>query len=349
MVGFEVVDRRPDSMIVAHGQAETSAIQEFHLRTDISGDQSAPILRMALTSIPEGKMIWTNSIPTNNSLQDERLLLEVNQIAGAAMSALLRTTEPDQPELDASSLCYQGIQEVFTLQRDNFLRADKFFKQAFEREPKGIYLAWRSYLRTFMIAERAYDCRQTIEEECVALMRQALELDPYNSYVASFSAQSHIIAKRSYVAASELAERSIQLNQANPVGWAQLGVAQAHLGQAKEGFRHTLRARQICGAARFRFHIDGLSCIVGTMAGEFEQATKIGEVSHAFAPNFAPAMRYLTALYYRQGSEESAFDMIQKLRKFEPDFDCDKLRDSSYPTAGLQRSGLIDYLPGRTI
>ena len=85
------------------------------------------------------------------------------------------------------------------------------------------------------------------------------------------------------------------------------------------------------------------------MAGEFEQATKIGEVSHAFAPNFAPAMRYLTALYYRQGSEESAFDMIQKLRKFEPDFDCDKLRDSSYPTAGLQRSGLIDYLPGRTI
>jgi hypothetical protein len=139
------------------------------------------------------------------------------------------------------------------------------------------------------------------------------------------------------------------MNRANPVGWAQLGVAKAHLGQAREGFDHTLHARRISGAVRFRFHIDGLSCIVGTMAGQFEHARMIGEVSHAFAPNFAPAMRYLTALYMENGDEAAADGMVTKMRELEPDFDYQKLRDRSYPSAGLQRSGLLDLLPTKTI
>jgi len=249
----------------------------------------------------------------------------------------------------AANLCYSGILHLFRLGKMNFETADRLFSCAFEMERRGIYLAWRAYLRTFLLAERQYTCRQTIEAEAFDFMHRALELEPHNSYVAGLSAHVQAMMRRSYVAAYELAERSIQLNHANPIGWACLGIAKSYLGKSEEGFHHTLLARTIAGSAPFRYQIDALSCIAGTMAGELEKAVHLAEASHALAPTFAPPLRYLSALYAHEGKHDLSFEMVRKLQASEPDFSYDKLRDKAYPAAGLHRTSIIDSLPARQI
>jgi hypothetical protein len=79
---------------------------------------------------------------------------------------------------------------------------------------------------------------------------------------------------------------SIQLNPANPIGWACLGIAKGHLGKPAEGMQHTVVARQIAGSARYRYQLDTLSCTASTMAGDFTRAVRMAEASHALAPSF---------------------------------------------------------------
>jgi hypothetical protein len=174
-------------------------------------------------------------------------------------------------------------------------------------------------------------------------------IEPLNSYVASFSAHVHTIVRRSHVAACEMAQQSIQLNRGNALGWACLGIAECHLGRARAGFKHTLRARELAGASPFRFQIDGLSCIAGCVAGDLDQAIWCGGASHSLAPRFAPPLRHLAALYLSRGEQERSWEMVQKLQALEPDFSYEMLREKSYPSASLQRSGLLKLMPSRQI
>jgi DNA-binding winged helix-turn-helix (wHTH) protein len=325
------------------------------LRSNAVGARGGPLLRVTLSNDAEKRTVWSQT--SQNSSEEplhgrsEEFLRQVNQAVSVTIDNFLRTpTDVTGDDIAAASaLCFSAVQHFYRLGRGNFEIADRKFAQAFERHQKGVFLAWRAYLRTFMLAERLFDCRETLTDECFDLINRALELEPNNSYVASFAAQVEIIMRRRYSVAYELAKQSVRLNQSNAIGWAQLGIARAHLGEANQGFENTLFARQICGLAPYRFHLDGLSCIAGTMAGRFEDALRAGETSHAFSPTFAPSMRYLSVLYLHKGEPESSWSMVEKLRRVEHDFSYEKLTETSYPSAGLRRSGLLNLLPGRPI
>ncbi|MEM9029161.1 MAG: hypothetical protein AAGC70_12405 [Pseudomonadota bacterium] len=318
--------------------------------TQAPGDNA---LRVVLTRERSNQVVWSARAGWNGKdslhVDSERFSKLVNQVANIAVSEYLKLHTEDESKPVASALCKMGIQHFFRLGADNFEIADQYFKCAFELEPKGIYLGWRAYLRTFMLAEQQFACRETLTDEAVDFITRALELDPHNSYIASFAAQVHYLVNRSYVAAYEYAERSIELNEANSVGWIQLGMAKCYLGRLQAGVEDTRRAVQIAGTSPFRFHLAGLSCIASSMSGQVDQAIHLGEASHALKPNFAPAMRYLSVLYLHKGDEQRAWAMVEKLRAREPGFSYDRLKDPSYPAAGLHRSGLIRSLPARQI
>jgi len=347
---------RDERLGVARSRPATAAsAYALSLRSHAIGTRGGPVLRVALSNDEENRTIWSQT--SQNSADEpldggsESFLRQVNQAVSVTISDLMfaQADEAGDDVTAAAALCFSGLQHFYKLGRGNFQIADRKFAQAFERHPKGVYLAWRAYLRTFMLAERLYDCRETVIDECFDLMSRALELEPHNSYVAGFAAQVEIIMRRSYSSAFELARLSIEMNRANAIGWAQLGIARAHLGEAQQGFENTCFARRICGVAPYRFHLDGLSCIAGTMAGRFDDALRAGETSHAFSPTFAPSMRYLSVLYLHRGEPELSWSMVEKLRRIEQDFSYEKLADLSYPAAGLRRSGLLNLLPTRHI
>lgn len=349
---IQVIDERDDAG--SQSDARTSDPQHrpagpvLELKSDIVSDDLASTIRMQLFQKRDGRTVWSNSLQVDRaaqlSLDDSSILGHLNDVVYAAIEELLTLHRDSGDPPIAATLCYNAIQYFFRLGKANLEVADKLFEHAYAVEPKGVYLAWRAYLRTFQLAERQFSCRETVVDEAKYFIRHALEVDRLNSFVQAIAAQVQLIVHRSYIAAYEFAEQSVNLNRANPLAWGLLGIAECNLGRADEGLAHTLRARQIAGTAPFRFHLDGMCCIAATVAGRFDQAIIHGEASHALATNYAPPIRYLSALYRIYDDERKSHLYIEKMRQFEPDFSYEKLRDRSYPAASMRRSKLFEAL-----
>jgi tetratricopeptide (TPR) repeat protein len=349
----KVYDRRMQSETASGRAEDLDARDGLSLRTEFFDSEAQNLVRLALLQIPENSLAWSSTLHLSSkdarNIDDPRIKACVNLVVNVAIDQFSKISATRSDQSLASSLCHSGILHLFRLGKTNFDAADALFSRAFEIDPRGIYLAWRAYLRTFVLGERLYSCRQTLDEEAFHFMHHALELEPYNSYVAALSAHVHSMMRRSYVAAYELAERSIQLNPANPLGWGCLGTAKSYLGKSVEGMQHTLHARAIAGPAPYRYQLDSVSSIASLVAGDVNGAIVLAEACHALAPTFAPSLRYLSALYAHKGDHERSFEMVQKLQINEPDFSFDKLRDKAYPVAGLHRTPLIASLPKRLI
>ncbi|MEM9030148.1 MAG: hypothetical protein AAGC70_17430 [Pseudomonadota bacterium] len=335
-----------------HQDAE-GAIEPLVLRAQTLKDPGKSALRILLKKAASHEIVWSTAAQDKSGDEfhfgSEAFLRQTNHIASLATNALVNALPKKAQSEIASAVCYRGAVSLFKLGGANFQLADRLFARAFELEPKGVYLGWRAYARTFMLAERSFVCRQSVAEEAMDFIGRALELDPCNSYISGFAAQVHNIINRCYVSAYEFAERSVELNRSNPVGWSQLGAAKCHLGEIESGFEDTCFALRISGAAPYRFQLAGISCIAGAMAGQVDRAVSVGEASHALAPSFGPPMRYLSVLYLHQGDEAKSIEMVERLRVAEPDFDYDSLKDPSYPAAGLNVSGLLSIVPARQI
>ncbi len=312
--------------------------------------------RVSLSSTINDKLVWSSGGQLKNdrlNLTDLPILRDLNQVASEVyrnFSARASTGgSVGEERYMATLLCQQGIQHLFRLGTDNLRLADDLFRRAFDIEPRGIYLAWRAYLRNYLLTEFVAKDRPTVMAEAIEFMRRALEMEPSNSYVAALCAHVQSIARQSYVAAFELAERSIQLNPANPLGWMCLGIAESNLGKEKIGFEHTLVARELAGTSPFRYSINANACTASCMLGDVDSAILLGEAAHGLAPTYKPPLRFLSALYFLRERVEDSQDMIEKLRLAEPNFSYDLLRDKSYPAASLQRTRLVEKLPRRQI
>lgn len=331
----ELISRSPNTLVV---------------NADVAEDPVGVTCRLVLRSSQGNRLLWTNHIDSRGAtsiLDDAVLLSDLNQFVEQIYRSFASTA--GEVRRHSSLLCWQGIQTLMRLKMEDLEAADRLFAEAFELEPRGVYLAWRAYLRTFRLVEFIPSDRQAVADEAVAFMRRSIELEPANSYVAGFSAQVHSIVRQSYVAAFEMAERSIKLNPANPIGWTCLGMAECNLGRTAAGFRHTLHARELSGPTPFRFFVDAFACIAASMAGDVENAILLGEASHGVSPAFKPPLRFLSALYLLKDQREQSEGFVDKLKVSEPNFSYELLRDKSYPVSSLHRSGLLDKLPKRQL
>lgn len=335
------------------GQVTDKLANAISVQSGILHDSEGATWRVLLAEAAGRRMIGSVSAQQRNSgylnLDDAAVLRELNQVVEVAMARFVALGRSSNGPAAAILLCHQAVQHLTRLTYSDFLIADKLFERAYELEPRGLYLAWRGYLRIFILIESRLHDRQELVEEATDLICRALEEEPLNSYVASFAAHVHAFMRRSYVGAYELALRSVQLNRANALGWACLGIAECHLGKAQTGYKHAVMAREIAGVMPLRFQIDGLSCVASAMAGELDHAVLCAEASHALSPRFALALRYLAALYVVRDERELSLRAVQKLQQVEPDFSYEKLREASYPAAGLHRAKLLQKLPRREV
>ncbi len=147
---------------------------------------------------------------------------------------------------NAFVLGFDGIQKMFRVDRSELGEADAMLAAAFDQDPHGIFLAWRAYLRTFYAGEHRVDAG-SLKDEAAMLGREAVQADPYNSYVLALVSYVHSFLLDEYHAGHDLAERSLMYNPGNPLGVAYLARAKTYLGDYEEGYRLSRKAR---GAGR---------------------------------------------------------------------------------------------------
>ncbi len=319
------------------------------LKIDVHPLPKTTAVHLSLRSAHDRVHLWsyTHQVSDLRSLSFESADLRsvINKAIDVSVLQLRRISSPSDGD-QAFALVFDAVQRMFRIDATELDSAEQLLTSAFERQPSGVFLACKAFLRAFYLAEDRGRDRRELEEEAAALVRAALEMEPYNAYVLALASYVHSFILRNYEAGHELAERSLNLAPSNPLALAFLGRVKSYLGQYEEGYKLTAAAREVVGPGPYRCTIDMLCSITAAVAGRHEEAIRLGEVVCALEPNFRPPLRYLLALYLKRGDRPRARRIFKRLKSLEPDFSMRLMREQFYPSTGLRQSGLLDFAEG---
>jgi len=321
-------------------------LQGIQLRVEATSIGRDIVVNVGLRSADDTTQLWSGSttIPLGYSFVSEAPPLQalINQtivIAGSYLSRL-------GPSSDASRafvMAFDATQRMFNIDLDNVNRADVLLRNAYELDSKAVYLAWRAYDRIFYVGEHIHTDRRLVVDEAKELARRALEADPHNATVLALTSYVYSFILHEFELAHELATASIACNPAHSLGHAFLGRAKAYLGDYDGGYRESLRSLELSGQGPYRFMLHALSGSAALLSGRFEEAARASEMACALAPTYRHSRRTLIPLYLKLGRREQARNAFEQLRRLEPTFSLDALRETSYPSAGIRASGLLSF------
>ena len=124
-----------------------------------------------------------------------------------------------------------------------------------------------------------------------------------------------------------------------------LGAAVAFLDQPEKGQKFAQMGARLSRGSKMSFKFESWASATSILAGDLVSARAHAERSHSASTSFAPPMRYLSALYCAEGQYEKAFGIADELRKREPDFTLEQLRDDGYPSDSLRKANLLGAIP----
>lgn len=251
----------------------------------------------------------------------------------------LKDGEFENPDV----MCRQAIRSLFTMVPDRLVEADKKFKQAYDIQKRGLYLGWRAQLKAIQSIENHDVDADTLRDQAQYLCERALELEPNNSMVLATLANALRRFDRDDHRSLALAQRSIQLNPANPMAWWAMSAAKAYAGDNTGSYQNAIIARKLVLLSPNRFWWDCQMFCAAMPEGKLDQAREAAERCRRENPHFRPPLRYLIALYANAGRMEQAQKLAEELVRLEPDFSVDRLfQDKSYPASLIHQAPGLD-------
>lgn len=320
----------------------------LHLVGDSAEADGGAILRIKVIDVETSTLVWSKSKveQTGFDVEDDpntiALVAEFIDVIAHRLSRRISWTSDD---LSPDMMALAGVQHAFKLGAQNLELSDRLLKQAHALDPKGIHLAWRGFLRTFVLCEAKFGDPKSVIEEGVSFARRALEFDPHNSMVLALCAQVENVMNLSLERGLELSTRALEINRFNPMAWSSLGLSSAYLGRAEAGSKFTQMAARLASGSWYSAQAECWASAACAMAGDVTGARAHAERSHAKSREYAPPMRYLSALYCIDGQFDRAMAMAEKLRAREPGFSFESLKQDGYPVRSLRQGGLLEAVP----
>lgn len=321
---------------------------------------------------PQGVQLRVEALPAAREVAVDVVLLAADGTtqlwSGCATISLEQAFVSDAPKLQAlinrsievtghclSRICsssaassalvvaFDAVQRMFKIDLAEVDRADALLASAYEMNPQAVYLAWRAYARIFYVGEHIHVDRRLAIHESEELARRALEADPSNATVLALVSYVNSFIHRNYELGHELAELSLKINPAHPLGHAFLGRVKSYLGDYEGGYRETRLSLELSGQAPYRYMLHTLCGMTALLSGRFKEAVRASEIACALSPSYRPPQRSLVPLYLKLGDRDKARQALERLRRLEPTFSVDAMREATYPSTGLRASGLLSF------
>lgn len=269
----------------------------------------------------------------------QALINRTIQVVGNQLRQLSETHGSAQ----AFALAFDAVRRMYRIDIEQVDHADGLLANAYDLEPRATYLAWRAYARTFYVGEHVGKDRRALVEEAEELARRALECEPQNPTVLALASYVYSFAFRKYAAGHDLAEQSIKFEPGHPLGLAFLGRAKSYLGQHDAGYRLACQGRELSAQAPYHYKLHFLCGVTAMLAGRLEEAVRATEIAHTMAPTYRPPMRYLVPLYLHNDERDKARAAYEQLRRLEPSFSLDAMREATYPSTAMRELGLLNF------
>ncbi len=245
------------------------------------------------------------------------------------------------PHCAADFLCQQAAKRVFRMTPDSLLEADKLLVQASEIVPRGLYDAWRGFLRMMQVVEMHPVNLQQNADEATAFVRLAMEDEPQNSYACALTASVLLILEDTPHSSAQIAQDAVTMNPANPLAWDALSTAAIYNGHPDKAHLYATRAQRIGGVGATKAWLDMACCLTRVVTHNYSLAKEYARSSHILCPDFRPPLRYLLALAAHEGDRGEGERFYAKLKEQESNFCFERLaKDRDYPMAAFRKSGL---------
>lgn len=313
----------------------------------IQTSEDQMLLRVTAENRDDNRLIWsgyqTINGPGLDCLNDLEVLRSGNELVDAILETIMVKDTGDRTKRDATMLGLLAIRNLFTMDEARVMEADRNLQDAYARDNRAVFLAWRAQLQGIQFVERhAVDQEQLIETG-LQLATDAIQMDRCNSVVLAAVANTRLILARDVEGAGMLAQQGTSTNIANPLAWWARSAAAVYADRLDEAYDHARHAQALASHSQHSFWWDLQSALSAAVTGRIEEAITLAERCVALAPNFKPPLRYLIALYATKNELEKASKKVEHLIRLEPDFSPDRLaNDPAYPVSLMRQNRLLD-------
>ncbi len=292
-------------------------------------------LQVGVSHMASGRQIWSRTIDI--SVSDTSAQLQ--RLAGELTLALLNYEFGIPDESGDGAHCI-SLRDIFAFTPERLFRADRSLGAESDARSRATRLALRAFVRNTIFVERLSDDGEELLREAQHFCREAFELEPQNSVVLAVGS---IIASRTeqYELAFDLAHQAINANSANPLSRYSLSYGLTGVGDHERAFKEAEFAQTSPITAISPATWLMRSSVSAVRANRLDEALRYAATAHGYSPDYRPALRFMSALYFEKGDEAATARSLEKLRELEPDFSLKLMASDSYPVTSLRATGLL--------
>lgn len=301
--------------------------------------------------IQNGRRLWSDnaSVPgaigaMHESVDLDRLALNTVERVSDAFAEAASINGADAC---ASVLAHQARNLFFRLDKKSLIAADSLFKRAFEIEPRGRYLVWRGFLRNAAFFQHRTMSFLDNVAPVTELAVEALRHSPDDAVVQTISSQIEYIHQGNLRTPLVMAQRGVERDPTDPLGWALLSNALSTNGKLEEGYQTARRALDLTKHSPFQFYFEHFACMAATALADYDRALLHARTGLRFRPDFVSTRRYEVALHLHRDETPLLRQAVKALRQQEPGFSPMALLDPSYPVNTLRRLPIMETVQRR--
>ncbi|MEM9902654.1 MAG: hypothetical protein AAF865_15005 [Pseudomonadota bacterium] len=306
-------------------------------------------LRVTLEEAGTLRSFWAEhamvALPLSLMSENVACLALVHRLIQALTRNLAPAVSGDGPtrrDAAAQVTAIAGLRKMFSMRHSELLEADRMFAAAIEREPRGLYYAWRAQLAVIRFVELAADDVLALKAECAEHCARAIELEPLNSHVLASVANAKMLLERDLEASTLLSQQAVSANRANPLAWWSWANVTLYRGELEMAHSAAVLAQNLTERSSLKFWADFQRSLTAALTGRREEAIRFGTSASALAPSFRPPLRYLVALHAARGDRDATVGAADQLRRIEDSFSIDKLLfDPEYPVSLMRKTSLL--------
>lgn len=266
----------------------------------------------------------------------------VFEAAEAALAALPRIVGNDPSAFQVDALVSRAVREMFSFDTARLHLADRLLAQAAAVLPSPRVHAWHAFLKQLMMIERIGGNREVLFNEAMTHARLAMQGASANPLVLALVSQVQAMLAGDAEGSAALSRDAVNISPGNAFAHAALAGSLLRQGRPAEALVSARHGAKLAARSSFLHWWESLAALGALGIGDFPTAIRHFEAARSRAPMFRPPLRHLLFLYLDSGQADRAASVMADLRRIEPDFSLDRMRDDpGYPAGTLRSTRLI--------
>lgn len=280
----------------------------------------------SLTDVRNGNVLWSDHmggvLSSIFDMQDSIATRVVGTIAPHVREAELARAAMKRPEnMDAYDLLLQGIDLLYRMDGEQFVRARKFLDSAIETDSRyPPAYAYASLWHIFNIGQ-GWSADPTLDAyQALKLASAAVDRDASNSLALAICGHVKSFLFHEYAAATSYFERAINCSPSHAWAWALSSGTYAYMGDHKEAIERAERGIALSPADRHAFYYLSFLGLAHYAGESYEAAVDCDRKAVGQNPHFRAGLRVLIASLVALGRLDEAKDVARALLSEQPSF-----------------------------